>query len=417
MRLEVISIGSELLTGKTTNTNVTFIGNQALLHGYKVAFVQTIEDSQEEIEAALKSALKRADFVITTGGLGPTGDDITKNCIATFFGKEMQYHPQIEKELDIRFPGIAGHETQATYPEGATLLHNPIGTALGCIVEGKVACLPGVPSQMQRMFIDKVIPFLQTYFPSEYSAKALYIAGKIEGDVDPLLRELEKRYPDVEIGICPSWGQLSVYCVGKKRGDVSACIQAISEQFSEDIYSEESPDISEAVHTLLQQKKTKFACAESCTGGYVSAQITKHAGASDYFLGSVVSYSNEAKEKMLGVSPKTLEQFGAVSEETAKEMALGTKAALESDIALAITGIAGPAGGSAEKPVGTVWIALVNQNNEITTKKCAPKVSKKSEKGGGSPHQREQVFCGGDRKKIIEYAANTALQMVWRECT
>jgi len=395
MKLELISIGSELLTGKTVNTNASWIGNTLLANGYKLSYVQTIVDNEQDIKAALELACNRADFVITTGGLGPTGDDITKACVAAHFGKTMQYHADIEQELDKRFPGIPGHDNQATYPEGAILLKNPSGTALGFVVENKVVCLPGVPSQMKAIFEIGVLPYLKKQFPPEYVARSVFIAGKIENDVDPTLRELEEKFADIELGICPSWGILSVYCVGKNTTHVDAAIMEIEKKFHDVIFSTESSDISLAVHLLLQKKKCTLAFAESCTGGYISSQITQHSGASDYFLGSVITYSNEAKEKLVNVAPKTLQEHGAVSEETAKEMASGAKKALGSDCAVGITGVAGPLGGTDEKPVGTVWIALVNKENKYTTFRCTR---------------------GGDRKKIIEYAANTALHMIWREC-
>ncbi len=395
MKIALISIGSELLTGKTVNTNAAFIGDQLLQAGYKVTFAQTISDDAETIARALSVACAEADFVITTGGLGPTGDDITKEAVARHFAVGMEHHPDIEKMLNERFPFLPDNAHQATYPASATLFPNTHGTALGFVLHKKVASLPGVPSQMKQIFQEGLLPYIKTSFPSEFFARSLYLTGGIESDFDPTIRAIETSLSGIEIGICPSWGRLSIYCLGVDEKNVIEAHRLLKEAFAECIYSEQSSDISLAVHSAMLAKGITLGCAESCTGGALSSPLTRHSGASAYFMGSLVTYSNAAKVDVLHVDEHVLSTCGAVSEEVACQMAQGALNVLQSDLAVATTGVAGPTGGTDEKPVGTVWIALAERSGHVETRKLTRK---------------------GSRETIIEHSAHVALEMIWRKC-
>jgi len=373
--IEIVSIGAELLTGQTINTNASVIAKALLKEGYGVKQVTTVPDKHDELKAAVLEAMERTPVVITTGGLGPTGDDITRHTLAEVFGSELSLNPSVAADLEKRYGNqLETLEDQATVIEGAEVIYNTIGTAPGFILtkEGKtVIVLPGVPVQMQEMLEKKVIPYLTKRMPREHFQHALFLFLMSEQHVDPYLRSLEKQHPNVEFGICPSYGTLSIYLQAQAQSQEEAekifapVLQALRQKFKERIFSEQYHDIEYAVHEQFISRKLTLACAESCTGGRIASRLTQISGSSDYFLGSLVTYSNEMKTAVLNVQPKTLQEHGAVSSETVVEMVHGTLALTAADYAVAVSGVAGPTGGTKDKPVGTVWGAIGQKDGEI----------------------------------------------------
>ncbi len=363
MDIEIVCIGNELLSGKTLNTNATQIASILLKHGFKIDRVTTIGDEPDEMRRELTTALKRSKIVITTGGLGPTHDDLTRDIVAEIFQSPLKLDAAIKKDLIERFgPDLSSIEHQATIPTKAQIIPNKHGTASGYFFQedlGQMIVLPGVPHQMEQMLCDHVLSHLdQQASLNRYHHKALYLYLFNENQVAPFLETLKSKYPEVELGICPSYGTLSIYLLSKNQESITVVAKEIEKQFQTYLYEAESGKIEEALHELFVSKKKTLALAESCSGGKMAARLTARAGSSDYFLGSVVSYSNQLKEKALGVSHATLEKHGAVSPETACEMVTGIIESTNADYGIAVTGIAGPTGGTQEKPVGTVWLAI-----------------------------------------------------------
>jgi len=403
--IEIVSIGAELLSGQTVNTNASFIAKTLLEEGYGVERVTTVPDRHDDLKEGIEAAMKRAPLVITTGGLGPTRDDITRHTLAEIFETELIYDEKVGADLKKRYgEKLETLQDQATVIKGAEVLHNPLGTAPGFILKkGKktVVVLPGVPIQMQEMLKKTVIPYLIREIPREHFQHALYLFLLSEQHVDPFLRSLEKEYPEIEIGICPSYGTLSLYLYTKASSKDEAdrkfqpVLSALRSKFKEHLFSETHGQIEYAIHeTFITQKKT-LAFAESCTGGRMAARITQISGASEYFLGSLVTYSNHLKQAALQVKGSTLKAHGAVSREAVIEMLQGTLALTNADYAVAVSGVAGPTGGSEEKPVGTIWGAIGQKGGEIYVTKF---LSKGKEK----------------RDIVIEYSTTLLLSHLWR---
>ncbi len=360
MTLEILSIGNELLSGHTINSNASIIGQALLPNGFSVDRVTLLPDEETFLKKGIEEAMERSSFIIITGGLGPTGDDLTRDVVADIFSTSLIYDEAIANDLIKRFgKNLPTIKDQVMVPKGATIIPNPLGTAPGFILEGKatVFVLPGVPPQMEAM-LPAVISHLEKHHTKSHYIESLYLCLLSEQGVDPYLRTLEKENPAVEIGICPGYGNLSIYIHGKDPKKLSPIREKIAEKFQKNVFSTSSKLIEVAFHEWMVKNKKTFASAESCTGGQLAARLTAHADSSDYFLGSIVSYSNHLKETALGVSPKTLETHGAVSKEVVLEMVEGAKKLTGADYAIATSGIAGPDGGTPDKPVGTVWSAI-----------------------------------------------------------
>lgn len=403
--IEIVSIGAELLTGQTVNTNASVISKALLKHGYAVNQVTTVPDHHTSLKTAIEEAMKRASVVITTGGLGPTGDDITRRTLAEVFKSQLVHSPEVAAELEKRYgKELETLADQATVIKGAHVIPNPLGTAPGFILKKDkktVIVLPGVPLQMQEMLEKSVIPYIEETQKKHLFQHALYLFLMSEQHVDPFLRFLEEKHPKVEFGICPSYGTLSIYIRAhasspKEAEEVFAPILfELREKFKHRIFSEKYHDIEHAVHEQFIARGMTLACAESCTGGRIASRLTKISGSSDYFLGSLVTYSNQMKIAALGVKPETLQQHGAVSRETVIEMAQGVLSVSGADYALSVSGIAGPTGGTQEKPVGTVWGAIASKNGTMFSGLMALKGTRK-------------------RATLIEYSSTYLLAHLWR---
>ncbi len=413
MDVYLLIIGDEILLGQVIDTNSAWIGQQLSLHGYRVVGKTAVPDARADILAALDAAARRAPVVITTGGLGPTKDDITRGALAEYFDSRLVFHQETYERIAAYFVHIGkplpeSARLQATVPEKATLLTNKVGSAPGMWFEreGKVfVSLPGVPFEMQYLMTEEVLPRLQKRFPgSPLVHRTLRTAGEGESTIAKRLEAFEDALPDhIRLAYLPSLGQVRLRLSGRwpeatvppdaaKRlqTEVNTYAEKLHQLLPDLIYGTEDDTLEEVVGRLLREQRRTLGCAESCTGGYVSHLITSIAGSSEYFTGSIISYSNEMKQNLLGVQAETLRQFGAVSEQTVLEMARGALDTLSVDVALSVSGIAGPAGGTPEKPVGTVWMAVADRKRAVAQK---------------------HVFAR-DRLKNIQLAAVFGLNMV-----
>jgi nicotinamide-nucleotide amidase len=378
LNIEIINTGSELMLGLVLNTHSQWLARQLADAGYSVARQVSIPDSGPAIQAAVRESLARADFVIVTGGLGPTSDDLTRDLVAALLGKKLRLDEAVLARLEAYFKQRnrtmpASARVQAQVPEGASVLDNPNGTAPGLAMaanpsDGRrrwLAMLPGPPREMRPMFTHHVLPLLCREFPltTKFACLTLRTTGlaeslaeeKISGPLSPLVAA------GLELGYCAHYGSVDVRLAA--RGDSAADLVArgeaiVREQLERYVFGTQDEQLHSVVVKLLTQRKETLALAESCTGGHIANRITDVPGASAVFLCGLVTYANAAKQQLLGVRAETLAQHGAVSEPVAREMAQGARERYGADYALAVTGIAGPDGGTETKPVGTVFIAL-----------------------------------------------------------
>ena len=374
MIAEILSVGTELLMGQIANTDAQFISRRLGELGVTIYRHSTVGDNPARVREALQEALSRSDMVITTGGLGPTEDDLTKEMVAEYFGLEMELHqPSLDalKAFMERFGKkmTPNNLKQAYFPRGCTVMPNACGTAPGCIVEqgGKtVAVLPGPPMELMDMFDRQLAPYLQARSGQVIRSRFLKIFGLGESNVETLLSDLfHSGNPTLALYCGP--GEVTARITDRAAAPekAEAMMQPVYEEIlrrvGEAYYGEgvnRTP--ADAVLELLKNRGETVTFAESCSGGLLCGAFVDCAGASDCLKESFVTYANEAKEQMLGVKSETLARCGAVSGECAREMALGAARAAGADWAVSVTGIAGPGGGTAEKPVGTVWIGVAH---------------------------------------------------------
>jgi len=371
----ILSTGDELTTGKVVDTNSTFIADRLFAAGVKVAAVLKVGDEREKLHWAFRQARELGDLVIGTGGLGPTADDLTTELVAEFLGCKLMLDETVAAGLKKRFAerGFTWTENnlkQALFPEGATIIPNPLGTAPGFRVslgeDKSLIWLSGVPQEMTAMFNATVMPWIaaQRGPAAKILAATFKIYGLNESKLDFLVKPLDlgahaklsfrAHFPDLTLRLTVSGGAKLEETFAKLRDEIRRILGTY-------IYVEGDAALEEVVGRLLLEKKQTLALAESCTGGLISHRITRIAGSSAYYFGGAVTYANAAKMKFLGVQPATLEKHGAVSEQTALEMSRGIREQTGANIGLSVTGIAGPSGGSAEKPVGTVWISIAGE--------------------------------------------------------
>ena len=382
MVVELINTGSELMLGRVLNTHQQWLCRELANLGYVVSRQVAVADTATEIQLAVRESLERAELIITTGGLGPTSDDLTRDLVAEMLGKRVCEDPAVLAHIkgffDIRNrPMPKSTRVQALVPEGALVLPNPHGTAPGLAMkinpnpfrsDGKPAwllMLPGPPRELRPMFTSSVVPLLRRELPLEmaFVSATLRVTGLGESLVEERIKEplVDLVAAGLEVGYCARPGQVDVRVAAhgaKAETQIRAAQKIVLERLHEHIFANEDEELSSVVIALLRERRQTLALAESCTGGYVANQLTNVPGASAVFLGGLVTYSNEAKQVLLGVPGEILEEHGAVSEPVARLMADGAKGRLNSDYALSVTGIAGPGGGTPDKPVGTVFIAL-----------------------------------------------------------
>jgi nicotinamide-nucleotide amidase len=384
MNIELINTGSELMLGRVLNTHQQWLCRQLADLGYVVTRQVAVADTADDIEQAVREALGRADFIITTGGLGPTSDDITRDRIAALLGRRLTEDPAIVAHVESFFakrnrPLPASTRVQAMVPDGAMVLPNAHGTAPGLALhvsqnpfraDGRpslLVMLPGPPRELRPMFTNQVAPLLKEKLPldADFVCRTLRTVGMGESYLEERIAGPLKPLTDagLELGYCAHTGAVDVRFVARGCGadaDVAEAARIVYELAGEHIFGEGDAELEQVLLRKLTERKQTLALAESCTGGFIANRITNVPGASAVLLAGLVTYSNAAKEHFLGVRPETLAAHGAVSEAVAREMAEGARARTGADFALAVTGIAGPGGGTPEKPVGTVFIALAS---------------------------------------------------------
>ena len=381
---ELLTIGDEILYGQIVDTNSQWMSVELSNAGIKVIRKTTVGDQEGEILTAFAEAEKRADIVLITGGLGPTNDDLTKPCLAKYFNCEVKIHEEALAEVTEFFTSRGRELTeinrqQAALPVCCEKVTNVLGTAPGMWFErnDKVfVSMPGVPHEMKRMMTDLVIPKLKKTFstPAIYH-KVIRTVGIGESFLAEKIAEWENALPShIKLAYLPSLGEVKLRLTGignttqALMDETEVLTEKLRERVGQFIYGYGEEPLEVAVGKKLLDKKLSIAVAESCTGGYLSHMITSVPGSSSYFLGSIIPYDYAIKMRQLGVKPETLEQYGAVSEETIREMANLVRAKFNTDIGVATSGIAGPGGATPEKPVGTVWIAYSDKHQTVTRK-------------------------------------------------
>lgn len=384
MRYNIIAVGSELTLGLSINTNAPFIAKRLGQEGYSCNYQVSVPDNIKLISKAISKSLEEADGVIITGGLGPTLDDLTRDAICDAMGCKLEYQPWLAEIIKERYGSRSTPLPEITYrqayvPSGARPIIPTIGSAPGIILEvdGKfVISLPGVPREMKEMVEAEVVPWLnKRYLVNEaFRIRVLRTTARTEASLQNSVKDIMDSLENVTVGIIASPGeiQLQLLARGQSEAEAEASIKNAEARFVERlgpiIFGFDDETLEEVVGRLLKQHGLTLSLAESCTGGLTSKKITDVPGSSDYFLGSIVSYSNDAKVNLLNVSEQTLARQGAVSAATALAMAVGARGKFGSDVGLAITGIAGPTGGTPDKPVGLIYIALSHESISYSNK-------------------------------------------------
>ncbi len=365
MNAGIISVGNELLTGFTLDSNSTWMARKLMDIGIAVDIKLTVPDDEDEIVEAFKAISEKCDVILCTGGLGPTSDDVTKSAYCSFIGAEQKLDENYLNDLQQRFErrGYIMSESnrdQAMVPDNGETITNPLGSALGLkYVDGdsRIYVMPGVPSEMKRMMEETILPELEGLQREELHVTTIRTTGIIESALYDKVKDLVSE-DDVKVAFLPGFMGVDIRLMSYDKEALLGLSGSFFDRIGNYVYAEDWESLEEAVGRLLIERGVTLATAESCTGGLLGNRITNVAGSSEYFLGGVVSYSDAAKMNLLGVSQETLNEVGAVSEETAQEMASGVRKVFQSDVGVGITGIAGPTGGTEEKPVGLVYIAV-----------------------------------------------------------
>lgn len=401
MKAEIITVGTEILLGDILNTNCRYLSRELAAMGIEMYYQITVGDNEERLLKTLEESLNRSDIVICTGGLGPTEDDITKEVCAKYFGYKLELHkPSLDAMIE-RFKHMnrvptKNNEKQAYFPKEAYILKNDNGTAPGCIMEkeGKmIVVLPGPLKEMESMFENYVKPYLSKLTDDVIESEVLRIIGVGESKVENDILDIIDSQTNPTIATYAKGYECTLRITAKAKSveEAKELIKPMSDEmkrrFGQSLYATGETSIEEVVAKMLVENNLKIAVAESCTGGMVSASLINYPGISSVFMEGCVTYSNEAKMKSLGVKKETLDVYGAVSPECAKEMASGVAARYNTNVGIATTGIAGPGGGTDEKPVGLVYFGIYI-NGKVITKKY--------------------VF-NGDRQGIRERATRTIL--------
>ncbi len=408
MNISTLSIGDEVIFGEIVDTNVAHISSRLYESGFQLRRHLCVGDNEPDLMDAIETLASHNDFVIATGGLGPTVDDLTARSAARATGRRLVLNEDALAHLKERYrimnrEMLPSTEKQALLPTKITLVPNPIGTACGFIIPHKgcsLFFLPGVPVEMKRMLDETVIPFIlsRTKQKTSIETRVMRVLGLSETHVETRIKELARPREGLSIAYCVSFPEVEVKLRAEGENEarirelLDTTAEKVREQLGDHVVAEGGETIDTVVASLFREKGVTLSLAESCTGGLIAARITDLSGSSAYFLEGAVTYSNETKIRRLQVPPELLEKEGAVSSATAMAMARGIRKASGSDIALAVTGIAGPDGGSEEKPVGTVFLALAGRSD------CTAK----------------RYQFNGDRERIRRMTAFTALDWLRR---
>ena len=409
--VELLAIGNELLLGETIDTNSSWIAKRLAAEGISIARKTVIGDDTALIQTTLRAALQRTHTVICTGGLGPTRDDLTRHAVAELYGRPLHIEESWLDVLRARYArrGIAMPEinrVQGELPEGATLLPNDYGTAPGIAIDdaalGLTVLLPGVPGEMRFLMDTHVVPLLRARLApaAGVTSRTVRTAGISEAALAERIDDIARDVSPFTLAFLPhgtgvdlrltSWGALHGAELDAAFARVTS---ALCERLADIVYATDETDLAVVVGRMLRERGLKLAIAESCTGGLVSKRMSDEPGASDYLMAAIVTYANAAKRDLIDVRTETLAMHGAVSEQCAREMAEGVLRVGAADVAVSVTGIAGPGGGSEEKPVGTVWFAVARTGGDTITRR---------------------FILPGTREEIRARAAQTAIDMVRR---
>lgn len=409
MVVELISVGTELLLGNTVNTNASYLAEKCAALGLSLYYQTTVGDNFNRLEETLQVALNRSDVVILTGGLGPTQDDLTKEVAAKVMGKALVEDAHTKDRITEYFNKsqvkiiTENNWKQALIPEGAIVIDNNNGTAPGIIIEENnksVIMLPGPPNELIPMFMEEIYDYLNKLQPEIIYSQIVKLCGIGESTAETMIQDLISEQSNPTIAPYAKVGEVHLRVTAKARDEEEAkklikpVVKELKARFGNNVFStDENETLEEAVIKLLTKNELTLTTAESCTGGMLAARLVNVPGVSEVFRQGFITYSNKSKRKILSVQKSTLKKFGAVSEKTAKEMAKGGVFATDSDICVSITGIAGPDGGTEEKPVGLVYIACYI-NDKVTVK---------------------EFHFKGNRAKIREQSVVRALTLL-REC-
>lgn len=408
-RVELIAVGTELLLGQLLDTNTIHIAQSLAQNGVDVFATHTVGDNRVRIAAAIGAALAQSDGVVMTGGLGPTVDDLTKEAVCDALGLETQLHEPSLRAMEALFASFkremrGNNRKQALLPLGAHVLENPNGTAPGFIAfapDGKfVACMPGVPGEMKPMLAERLLPWLREHchVHEAITTRVLRCVNIAESEVDHRIADLFASSENPKIAVLAHDARIDVKIMAKAASPslayalIAPLEATIRQRLHGYVYGVDGATLASAVLDSLRAKHLRIAVAESCTGGRIAAALTQPAGASDVFLGGIVAYENSVKTAALGISPEKLAQEGAVSEAVALAMASGVRERLGAQVGIASTGIAGPSGGTPEKPIGTIWLAV--------------------NVAGREPFAR-RIQLRGDRARIQDQATTAALGLLW----
>ena len=384
MQTEIISIGDEILIGQVVNTNAAWMSQELNKAGFEVIRITTVSDKKNDIISSLNDAQKRANVILLTGGLGPTKDDITKETLCEYFNTELVFNEIAFKQVENIFYARGFKITeinrqQAELPKSCTPIANPNGTASGMLFDknGKIfISMPGVPFEMKTMMTESIIPKLKKQFHTPAIIhKTILTQGKGESFLSEIISDWENKLPEnIKLAYLPQPGivRLRLSARGEKykplNKQLELEIKKLHNIIPKLIFGYDNDNLETIVGGLLKKNNKTLSTAESCTGGYISHLITSISGSSDYYSGSIISYSNEIKENILGVSKQSIIEHGAVSKEVVTQMAVGVKNKINTDYSIAVSGIAGPLGGSEEKPVGTIWIAIATPEKVVAKK-------------------------------------------------
>ena len=407
---EIIAVGSELLTGGVTNTNARFLSELLTAAGVDVLYHTDVGDDAPRLEAAVNAARRRAELLVFTGGLGPTYDDMTKAAVCAALDTPLVFHPEVVEEIQHYFDTVFHREMpacnlqQAYLPAGCTVFHNPVGTAPGCAFSAggvTAVLLPGVPSECRYLAEHCLLPYLERLHGQVIRAHDLRIFGLTEPQVQELLADLLHQEEDLTLAPYAGTGEVSLH-LSARAADEAACearmaplLAEVRQRLGRCLYGVDVSGLEEAVFRLCREKHLTLSAAESCTGGLIAKRLTDLPGASQVFLGGVVSYTNGVKQHALGVPASLLEAYGAVSAPVARAMAVGVRVLTGSDLALSVTGLAGPDGDDRGNPVGTVFTALSAPEGTFV----------------------RRLTLGGGRARIRTLSAHHALDLLRRYLT
>lgn len=405
MTVELICVGTELLLGNIVNTNAAFISEKCAMLGLSMYYQSVVGDNPGRLEEMVKTAMKRSDIIILSGGLGPTQDDLTKETVAKVMGKKLVEDKKAREEIQLFLERRGRTITennwkQALVPEGCQVLYNANGTAPGLIVEHDNTCailLPGPPNELVPMFEEQVYPYLHRLQPEIICSKMIKLCGIGESSAETKILDLVEAQTNPTVAPYAKTGEVHLRITAKAEGETAAyklmepVEEILQQRFGTLIYTDDPQVTLEmAIYELLKANNLTVTTAESCTGGLVAGRLINVPGISEYLKEGYITYSNEAKQKLLGVPAEILQEYGAVSVQTAEAMARGGAKAAKADLCIAVTGIAGPDGGSREKPVGLVYMSCYCQGKVYT----------------------EKNQYTGSRSKIREYAVASALTLL-----